>query len=168
MLLMHIGGAIVALVLGAFQFNPRIRNRHLRLHRAMGRTYLIAVLVGGIGGLAHSTVAYGGLPTRVGFALLAASWLASGALAYRRIRAGDTVHHREWMIRCYALTMAGVTLRLWQPLLGGGFGVPFAESYVTVAWLAWVPNLMVAEWWIHRTQAPARRQVVETSIPAAG
>lgn len=64
--------------------------------------------------------------------------------------------------------MAGVTLRLWQPLLDGALGAPFAEACVTVAWLAWVPNLMVAGWWIHRTQAPARRPVDGALIPAAG
>jgi hypothetical protein len=34
----------------------------------------------------------------------------------------------------------------------------FADAYATVGWLCWVPNLLVAEWWIQSTRA-ARRPV---------
>jgi hypothetical protein len=49
------------------------------------------------------------------------------------------------MIRNFALTFAAVTLRLYLPpvLI---VGLPFAMSYAIIAWLCWVPNLLVAEW----------------------
>jgi hypothetical protein len=48
------------------------------------------------------------------------------------------------MVRNFALTFAAVTLRLWLPgsVLSG---VPFEVAYPIVAWLCWVPNLVVAE-----------------------
>jgi hypothetical protein len=52
--------------------------------------------------------------------------------------------HRRWMIRNYSLTFAAVTLRLWIPILMVA-GNDFPSTYTTVAWLAWVPNLIVAE-----------------------
>lgn len=143
-LLVHAGGGIAALALGPWQFWGGLRNRALRLHRVLGRIYLISVMVGGAGGLAMATLAYGGLPSRAGFGFLAAFWLATGGLAYRAIRRGEVERHRAWMIRNYALTFAAVTLRAWVPLLeAGGFG--FEEAYVTTAWLSWVLNLVLAE-----------------------
>src|SRR5512138_3374266 len=51
-LLMHITGSMLAVILGPFQFLPRSRSRRfLNLHRWLGRTYLIGVLLGGLGGL---------------------------------------------------------------------------------------------------------------------
>ncbi len=47
-------------------------------------------------------------------------------------------------------------LRLWQPILAG-LGFAFDEAYVSVAWLSWVPNLIVAELYIGLRRVPARR-----------
>ena len=98
--------------------------RYVRLHRWVGRVYLVGVLVGGLGGLYMAPLAYGGLSTRVGFGLLAVLWLFTGAMAYARIRARQIESHRRWMIRNYALTFAAVTLRLWLIGLQALAGVP--------------------------------------------
>jgi hypothetical protein len=83
----HVAGAMVAAIIGPFQFLPKIvTKRYLSLHRWLGRTYLAGVLVGGSGGLYMASVAYGGLPARLGFGMLAVAWVASGLMAYRRIR----------------------------------------------------------------------------------
>jgi uncharacterized membrane protein len=142
----HVLGAGIAMLIGPFQFSSRLRARAVNVHRWLGRIYLSAVLIGGIGGFMLAMIASGGLVARVGFALLAVVWLVSGLQAYVAVRRGDLVRHRRWMIRNFALTFAAVTLRLHLPLLTFGFGVPFDEAYPVVAWLAWVPNLIVAEW----------------------
>ena len=59
--------------------------------------------------------------------------------------------HRNWMIRNYSLTFAAVTLRIWLPLFIVLFGIEHFElSYAIIAWLAWVPNLIVAELFIRK------------------
>ena len=143
-LLFHVGGGIVALSLGAWGFWGTFRNKYLWLHRWLGRVYLLAVLVGGTAGFYMALTAFGGLPARIGFAMLGLLWLATGATAYLRIRRGDVRLHREWMIRNYALTFSAVMLRVWLPLFLA-LGYDFPEAYTTVAWLCWVPNLLVAE-----------------------
>jgi hypothetical protein len=66
----------VATLMGPLQFLPRsTTRRYLRLHRWLGRVYLGGVLVGGLGGLYLAFLAYGGLPARLGFGLLAVAWL---------------------------------------------------------------------------------------------
>ena len=78
-------------------------------------------------------------------------WLYSGYRAYRHIRNKDIEQHRQWMIRNYALTFAGVMLRVWAPL-SGAMGIDFLMAYMVIGWLCWVPNLLVAEWIIRRTR----------------
>lgn len=155
MLIMHIVGAMLAIIIGPFQFLEGMRKgRLLKIHRWMGRTYLIAILVGGIGGLYMAQFAYGGLPARLGFAALGILWLFSAFKAYRHIRNKQIELHREWMTRNYALTFAGVMLRLWVPTFES-FGMDFLTSYVIIAWLCWVPNLIVAELKIRRRRQNA-------------
>lgn len=146
----HFLGAGLALLIGGFQFSARLRNTRPRLHRWTGRVYLCAVLFGGLGGLAIARISQGGFSAHLGFSLLALLWLASASIAFANIRRGDIRAHRRWMIRNFALTFAAVTLRVELPLMTGGLGIPFADAYQAVAWLAWVPNLVVAEWWLLR------------------
>ena len=91
-----------------------------------------------------------GLPTHLGFGILAVLWFASGFEAYRMIRGGNIEAHRRWMIRNFALTLAAVTLRQYMPLMLFAFDWPFRHSYIAVSWLCWVPNVLVAEWMVRR------------------
>ena len=150
----HLFASGIALAAGAFQHNSQLRARRLNLHRWLGRTYVIAVILGGIAALALATRSQAGLPTHVGFGLLAALWMFATAMAYRYIRAGNQALHRRWMIRSYALTFAAVTLRIYLPLSMAA-GMPFDPAYQTISWLCWVPNLIVAEWVILRQRAAA-------------
>lgn len=141
----HVFAAALALVLGPFQFSARLRAARPGLHRWLGRIYLgIGVLVGGSAGLFMAFHAYGGWIARLGFGCLALAWLSTGFRAYLAIRARDIASHRRWMVRNFALTFAGVTLRLWMPAAVLS-GIPFETVYPVVAWLCWVPNLIVAE-----------------------
>src|SRR5215510_9967923 len=159
MLMMHIIAAMLAILIGPFQFLPGIRKgRWLKVHRWLGRTYLLSILFGGLGGLYMAQFAHGGIISSLGFATLAILWLFSGVMAYKHIRNKNLELHREWMIRNYALTFAGVMLRLWIPI-SGVTGVDFTTRYIVIAWLCWIPNLMVAQWIINRTRYGQRVNV---------
>lgn len=152
----HLAGGLTALALGPWQLNARLRARTIRVHRWLGRVYVVAVVIGSVGALALAPSSQEGLVTHLGFGLLAVLWLAATLQAYRRIRARDQESHRRWMIRSFAMTLAAVTLRIYLGL-GLGLGIPFRDTYQTVAWLCWVPNLVVAEWLVLRTRSrPAR------------
>jgi uncharacterized membrane protein len=159
----HIVGAILTLALGPFQFLSRLRSRHLNVHRWMGRLYLLGVLAGGIAGLYLAPFSYGGMLSHLGFGSLGLLWLTTGLLAYRAIRAKRIEVHRRWMTRNFALTFAGVMLRLWMPV-SMAVDIPFDAAYPVVAWLCWVPNLVVAEVIVRSSR---RRQVATVSGPTA-
>jgi uncharacterized membrane protein len=145
----HLTGGLVALAVGAWQMNARLRAGVLELHRWMGRIYVVAVLVGGLGALPMAIVSEHGWISHLGFGLLAVFWLFTTARGYLAIRSHDEVRHRRWMIRSYALTFAAVTLRIYLPL-GQAAGVPSSTAYQAVSWLCWVPNLLLAEWLVRR------------------
>ena len=161
---LHISFGGLALLLSPFQFATRLRNRAPHLHRAIGRTILGSIAIAGVGGLNLAPHSLAGPVGTVGFGLLAVLWLVFAATAFRAIRRRDVDTHRRWMIRTFALTYAAVTLRLWLFVLMAGqvdlAGVDaqtaFERAYLVVPFLAWVPNLLVAERYL-ATRAPAQR-----------
>ena len=158
----------LALVSGLVNLLPAMRRRRWRAHRVVGRVYLLSALALGGAGLLLSFHAFGGPASRLGFGLLAVATLATGAQGYRLARRRDVKGHREWMLRSYALIFAAVTLRIWLPILIGVHGGAFLPAYRWVAWISWVPNLLVAEWIIRRGWLPAYVPADGFALPAAG
>jgi uncharacterized membrane protein len=164
---LHIAFAAIALLVGPVQFVARWRRRFPRLHRALGRCYLVGVGIGALTGLVISTVGSVALLGFFGFGSLAVLWGWTGWKAYRSIRAGRVAEHQAWMIRCFALTYAAVTLRLWigvlvavqLPFIGPDTDpvAIFDTAYAPVAFLSWLPNIVIAEWMIARRGLPGLR-----------
>jgi uncharacterized membrane protein len=147
----HVAGAMVALAIGPFMFLGRLRARWPAIHRWLGRVYLLGVLTGGVAGLALAPYAYTGATTSAGFAILGLLWLGTSLMAFVRIREGNVLAHRSWMLRNFALTLAGVSLRLQMLPLASAFG--FDLGYMIVAWSCWVPNILVVEWMLRRRRS---------------
>ena len=163
MLSLHICGAALALAVGPFQFLPRLRRGHARVHRTIGGAYLAGATVGGLGGLGMASTAYTGTVAAIGFTSLAVLWLACTWTGLAMVMRGRIADHRRWMVRSFSLVFAGVTLRL---ILGSYSAVessvhtwlPFHTVYTATAWLCWVPNLLVALWITRTRPAPSPHQ----------
>ena len=111
------------------------------------RVYVVGCIIGGVAGLYLAFYSTGGLVCHYGFGMLAVCWIVTTSMAYRHIRAGNVRIHQNWMIRSYALTLAAVTLRIYLPISQIA-GYEFVDAYRAIAWMAWVPNLVIAEWFI--------------------
>ncbi|MCU6340152.1 DUF2306 domain-containing protein, partial [Enterobacter quasiroggenkampii] len=76
--------------------------------------------------------------------------------------ARDLAGHGRWMIRNYALTCAAITLRLYMPLAAIflGFADP-NDTFAVIAWLCWVPNLLIAESLIARRPSVSSKTYVQ-------
>jgi uncharacterized membrane protein len=153
---LHIAGGVGALLAGPWQFSKKLRARALNSHRWLGRIYLLSVALGSIAGFVMATVSKEGMPTHLGFGILAVAWFSSGVAAYRSIRRGDVETHRQWMVRNFALTLAAVTLRIELPMMLGILHWKFAASFIVVSWLCWVPSLVAAEWVLQRDRRLAK------------
>jgi uncharacterized membrane protein len=147
----HVLCGMLALLIGPFQFVRRLRQRFVRVHRACGAVYLASATGLGVTGLILAPTAYTGLVASAGFTVLALAMLFTTWTALRMVMAGRYGEHRRWMIRSFSLIMAGVMLRVWAPLHGvlasaGLVHFSFETAYAGIAWLCWVPNLLIALW----------------------
>ncbi len=109
--LLHVSAGAVALCTGLIQIYLGLTGRTRRLHRWLGRIYLIGVAAG--------VVAAGLLVSQIPISLyslglvgLAGSWVTTTLIAYLAVRRGNLALHRAWMIRSYIVTFAFVTLRV--------------------------------------------------------
>lgn len=112
LLIPHTLAGTFALLIGPINFSSRIRERHLQLHRVLGRIYFFSVIVGGLTGIA---LAWGrpGLP---GTSMQAAAWIVCTSAAVITARNRQIAVHRQWMARSYAVTFTFVSsrvLNLW-------------------------------------------------------
>jgi hypothetical protein len=55
------------------------------------------------------------------------------------------------------MTFGAVMLRVYLGLFAVA-GVDFVDSYPTVAWIAWVPNLILVEWYLAFKSAKQKPQ----------
>jgi Predicted membrane protein (DUF2306) len=146
----HILFGGIALFFGGFQFSKTLRKKYMFLHRKIGVLYVVSVFLSSIAGFILALFANGGFFTQIGFGTLAISWFFSNYKAYATIRRGLIIEHQQWMTRNYALTFAAVTLRIWIPFLLIVFKLNFIEAYKIVAWLCWLPNIIVAEFLVRK------------------
>jgi uncharacterized membrane protein len=151
----HAGLAATALITGPWQFLPRLRARWPKVHRWTGRIYIFACVAGGFSGLLLASGSTAGPIARAGFGLLAVVWIGVNVQGFRLALAGRYAEHRQWMIRSFALTFGAVTLRVYLPLAQVA-GIDFMAAYRAISWLAWVPNLMLAELYVRGL--PRRRR----------
>ena len=108
LLIPHTLAGIFALLIGPVNFSSRIRQRHLTLHRVLGRIYVVSVFVGSFTGIA---LAWGrpGLP---GTSMQAATWIVCTTAAFLTARNRQIAAHRQWMARSYAVTFTFVSSRV--------------------------------------------------------
>lgn len=164
---LHIAFGGIAMLLSPIQLSSRIRRRRPVVHRAAGRVVFVVIVVAALAGATLAPFSEAGRVGFAGFGLLAVAWLASAVAAAVTIRRGDREAHRRWATRTFALTYSAVTLRLWLGVLiplhlawGLDGDQAFERSYLIVPFLAWVPNLIVAEWLLRRPATrPARPAV---------
>lgn len=144
----HITLGGVALLIGWSQFNTKWRDARLSMHRNIGKVYVGSALLSALAAIYISFYATGGLIASLGFFSLGCIWFLTTLRAFLSIKKGSITEHQTMMIYSYAACFAAVTLRIWLPLLIMGYQ-DFVPAYRVVAWLCWVPNLIVA-WLIVR------------------
>ena len=153
----HVFTSMFALLAGFTQFSLRVLRRWPQVHRWMGRVYVVDVcLVTGPAGLVMAFYANGGPSSRVAFGTLAGLWIFTTILGYNAALRRQWEAHRAWMVRSYALTLSAVTLRAWKVALVWALHPAPMDVYRIVAWLGFVPNLLIAEWLV-RWRAKARQ-----------
>jgi hypothetical protein len=110
---------LVALVIGPFQFSTTLRKQNIRLHKRIGKTYIITILLAAPFAIllniyypipgAKITFAFENITQALVWAITAAmAWIA----AYRR----QITIHKMWAARSYGVTMVFVLSRIKNPM----------------------------------------------------
>ena len=165
----HILSVTTYSLLGAFQFLPALRGRR-GWHRIAGRILAPVGLLAALSGL-WMAVFYP-LPPGDGPALLVlrlvfgSAMAASIVLGVVAVVRRDFVGHGAWMTRGYAIGVAAGTQALtglpWILLVGP----PDEPTRAVLLGAAWVINLAVAEYVIHRRARRTVRVPTAVVVPA--
>lgn len=142
----HLSGGILALVIGPLQFWESFRVRNLKLHRTIGKIYLLAIAVAAFSStfMAWNTALAIHFTWALSLQVLAVVWITTAFMAYRAIRKKRIRQHREWMIRSYIVTFGFITFRWMNDTLGeAGIGT-FVERAPTIVYLLILIPLGVA------------------------
>ncbi len=139
----HIIFGGLALLVGWTQFIEKLRISRVEMHRTLGKVYVISVFISGISAVYIAFYATGGIISVLGFGLLGIFWLITTTVAFLSIRNSNVQQHENLMIYSFAACLAAVTLRIWLPILTSITG-NFISAYQIVAWLCWIPNIIVA------------------------
>jgi len=110
LLIPHTLAGTLALLIGPINFSSRIRQRHLGLHRILGRIYFVSVFVGSFTGIALAA----GRPGLPGTSMQAAAWMVCTTAAVIAARNRQIAVHRQWMARSYAVTFTFVSSRVFN------------------------------------------------------
>lgn len=142
--LLHIVGASLFCVLGAFQFlrGPR--------HRMIGRLIVPCGLVAALAGMWMAVVyplpAHDGdllMVLRLVFGSIMAGALVLGFVTVRR---REFAAHRAWMMRAYAIAQGAGSQAVLFGIWMAAAGEPDAPTRALIMGAAWTLNLVVAEY----------------------
>ena len=165
---LHIVGAGVYALLGAFQFAAGFRRRRPGWHRVAGRLLVPCGLLVGLSAL-WMTLFYP-RPDGVGALLTALRLLFGSAmvvsivLGVAAIRRRDVTGHRAWMLRGYAIALGAATQMLTLMVGEVIIGPPGELGRALLMGAGWAINLAVAEWAIRRRPAhPARTHAISVT-----
>lgn len=141
----HVYSSIFVLLLGFFQFIPRIRKKFKKTHRIIGKLYVLIVLfLSAPSGLVMGYYGNGGFYSQLSFCLQAILWFIFTIAAFRFAKNGDYIKHFDYMTLSYALTLSAISLRLFKWIIVGVWDLPPMETYKIVVWLGWIFNVIVA------------------------
>jgi hypothetical protein len=161
-IIIHVIGATLYSLLGAFQFSAGFRRRWPGFHRRAGRVLVLCGLLAGVTGFWMT--AFYPIPTSLQGPILhgvrlvvAGAMVASIVIGWRAILRREVARHEAFMIRAYALAQgAGTQVLVLGPwtLITGESGGLTRDLLMT---LAWAINVVVAEGIIRARKSQPRR-----------
>ena len=147
----HVYGSIFVLLAGLTQFSSYILKEHKPIHRILGYTYVVIVLLlAAPSGIFMGFFANGVWHTKVSFILLGALWFWFTLKSFIAVKNKQYKIHQNFMVRSFALAVSAITLRFWKVIIVYTFHTAPMDTYKIIAWLGWIPNLFIAEYLINK------------------
>jgi hypothetical protein len=122
-------------------------------HKNMGRIYIFLILIfAAPSGIYMGLFANGGFLSKISFVILGFLWWLTTYKAYQSARQKRFKEHKQWMWRSFALTLSALTLRIWKVIIVYLFHPNPMDVYQIIAWLGWIPNILLIEYLITKKQ----------------
>lgn len=149
----HVYSSIFTLFAGFTQFNETILKNNKRLHKAIGKLYFYTVIfLSAPSGLFIGIYANGGFYSKISFVLLAILWFWFTIQGILKIKKNNYSQHKYFMMRSFALAFSAITLRFWKVIIVYLFESAPMDVYQIIAWLGWIPNLLIVEYYIFKAK----------------
>jgi uncharacterized membrane protein len=148
----HVGFSVLCLITACLAIWHWLRVRHPALHRWSGRVYLFTALPAALVTL-PITYLHTDLQNPIAGYSRGVFWIVSTLIAYSAIRRGDQVRHRRWMVYSFATATSvawGQVYGLFLPAVPTPGQIDFLME--VALWGGPLVNLLVAKWWLDRTE----------------
>jgi hypothetical protein len=120
-----------------------------KFHKNTGKIYISLILLfAAPSGIYIGFFANGDVYSKISFIILGSLWWFSTYKAYQLARRKKFKEHKQWMWRSFALTISAITLRMWKVIIVYLFHPNPMDVYQIIAWLGWVPNIILIEYLI--------------------
>lgn len=149
----HVLSSIFVLVAGFTQFNTFILQKHTQIHRNIGKVYVFVVLfLAAPSGMFIGYYANGGWTSKTAFITLSFFWFYFTYKGLIHIKNKEIQKHKQFMLRSFALTFSAITLRFWKVIIVHLFHLAPMDTYQIIAWLGWIPNILIIEYYIAKNK----------------
>ncbi len=172
---LHFAAGGIILILGCIQLINPVRIKYPKVHRWLGRLYVLASLFAAVGGLAFIFIkgTIGGWVMDIGFTGYGVLMGWAAVETIRHARAGRFDKHRAWAIRLFALAIGS-----WLYRMDYGFWFLFTDELghtknfqgpfdYFMDFFFYLPNLLIAEIFIGRkkiVRTPAMKWIGATGL----
>lgn len=156
----HISSSLLVLFFGLIQFSRKMLIEYKTIHRTFGKVYILLVLFcSAPSGLVMALYANGGFWPKLSFTVTSILWWWFTFKAFTEVKRGNYTAHLHYMVRSYAMTLSAISLRLYVLILPMFIQLHAKDMYTLVAWLSWIPNLIIAEFLLskHFFKVPVER-----------
>lgn len=151
----HVVLSILFLSATPFLFFRNLREKNLRLHRLLGKIYLILGVIIGLSALYISfRFPFAGLRQTIGMVPISIFFIFSLASGWFYIKKKNYVLHRIWMIRSLATALAPMTMRIIYISVLTLTGIPSREFFMESFFIGLSFNLLVTEFFIKKQLLP--------------
>jgi len=146
----HVYSTIFVLLAGFTQFSSRLLQKQPIIHRNIGKFFVFTVLfLSAPSGFFIGIFANGGFYSRISFVTLSTLWFYFTLRGFLSIKNKNIHLHKAFMLRSFALTFSAITLRFWKVILVYLFHPSPMDVYQIIAWLGWIPNLLIVEYYLY-------------------
>lgn len=147
----HVCASIFTLLAGFTQFNTSLLKTYPFIHQWIGKLYVFVVLfLASPSGFYIGLFANGGFYSKISFVTLAVLWFYFTLKGFLLIKKNNINSHKAFMARSFALAFSAITLRLWKVIIINLFHPAPMDVYQIIAWLGWIPNLLIIEYYIFK------------------